>query len=347
MTYKKIFDPRPMFQDFRTEEERFASASGDRRDGKVYSYTEPLLTAINVALATGRPLLLQGSPGCGKSSLAYNVARVLGRRYYEVVVHSRMCANDLLWRFDAVRRLGDAQVSTKKGRQFFPDHKDRPPWTSYYPYIEPEVFWWVFDSKSARRRGLSANMNLFFDEAKDPVLYEPNLSAPHYRSVVLLDEIDKAEPDVPNNLLVALGSWQFRVEEIQSTVVFLEARERPLASEDLPLIIITTNEERQLPDAFLRRCIVYRFKDPEPDELIAMARQIEGESDIELYQKVAINVERLAKNRAKRKGEGLVVSVAEYLDAVRACKRLGGTGLAQSVIEEILDRTIWKNPQHR
>ena len=158
-----------LIKDFRTPEEKQEKAIVDRRDGKVYCYTEEIILAINVALATGRPLLLRGKSGCGKSALAYNVARMLERRYYEYVVTSRSQARDLLWRFDAVRRLGDTQA-----QKYYPNpnkeqdnliqpltintvnetiKEEQFTWKNYYPYIDPGIFWWVFDSESAKHRG--------------------------------------------------------------------------------------------------------------------------------------------------------------------------------------------------
>src|ERR1700687_2144457 len=82
----------------------------DRRDGAVYVLDDQLRLAVDVALATGRPLLLRGEPGSGKSSLAAFLARNLGWRYYEHVVSSRTTAQDLLWSFDSMRRLADASA---------------------------------------------------------------------------------------------------------------------------------------------------------------------------------------------------------------------------------------------
>ena len=82
---------------------------GDRRDGCFYRYNPRIKLAVNVAMATGRPLLVLGATGCGKSSLAHNLARIMNRRYYEYVVTSRSQARDLFYRFDAIRRLGDSQ----------------------------------------------------------------------------------------------------------------------------------------------------------------------------------------------------------------------------------------------
>lgn len=345
----KIFDPKPLFQDFRTDKEKKEPRSGDRRDGKVYGYTPDLVLAVNVAMATGRPLLLRGHAGCGKSSVAYNIARCLERCYYELVVSSRMEAHDLLWCFDAVRRLGDAQVAAAAA-SFGPagnrdedknKHDDR--WRSYHPYIEPGVLWWLFDASSAARRGLPPKQQLTFDEAKPPFVYRPAETTPLGKAVLLVDEIDKAEPDVPNNLLVALGSMQFIVDEIETRITFKNTGDGDVKPEEMPLIVITTNEERQLPPAFLRRCVVYRFP-PTPDgRLIEIATKSEGpetEDEQGLYQILATTMRRLAEEES---GPGAHVSIAEYLDTVRACKRLGATQDKKQIVS-IVERTTWKQP---
>src|SRR6476661_3688380 len=121
---------------------RSAQRDPDRRDGAVYVYDPRLKLAVDVALATGRPLLIEGEPGSGKSSLAAFAARNMDWRYYEHVVSSRTRASDLLWRFDTVRRLADAQARAGGGAEL-----------NDYNYIEPGVLWWAFDRESATRRG--------------------------------------------------------------------------------------------------------------------------------------------------------------------------------------------------
>src|ERR1043165_3694438 len=184
---------------------------GDRRDGLVYVYNEQIELAINVALATHRPILIRGTSGSGKSSLARNVARRLKWWYYEQVVTSRTQARDLQWSFDTLRRLSDAQANNLKANA---------------AYIEPGVLWWALYPNGAARRGQPANHKL-------PPVENPGIAPPEGKStisteagaVVLLDEIDKADPDVPNNLLVPLGSLQFHLKETNAPPVVLS---RPL-----------------------------------------------------------------------------------------------------------------------
>ena len=152
------------------------------RDVYVFDTDERIVLAVNVAMSIRRPLLIYGPPGCGKSSLAPNVARILRRRYYEEVISSRTEAQDLLWIFDAVRRLRDAQANRELGGDS--------------AYTEPGAIWWAFDRRSALEQGGT-------EQAQDPAV---DLKAP---AVVLLDEIDKADPDLPNNLLLplAVAAW--------------------------------------------------------------------------------------------------------------------------------------------
>jgi MoxR-like ATPase len=285
----------------------------DRRDGRVYVMPDDLRLAVRVALVTGRPLLLRGDPGSGKSSLAAYVARERGWRYYEHVVTSRTEARDLLWTFDNVRRLADAETRTSDTE------------LNDYDYVEPGVLWWAVARESARRRG--APVRQAVREAVEPN-YEVNRQRSPDHAVVLIDEIDKADPDMPNGLLVPLGSNEWIVANT-NTLVCKEAPALPLDSaESRHLVAITTNEERELPQAFLRRCIVLWLEHPDPKQLEEIAQAhletYEGgftDEDKTLAAALAVVLERL---RGEAEGSGIrPPSTAEYLDALRACRSLG------------------------
>jgi MoxR-like ATPase len=272
-----------------------AALGPDRRDGAVYVYhDDDIALAVNTALVTGRPLLISGPSGCGKSSLALNVALALGRRYYEYVVTSNSEARDLLYQFDAVGRLNDASANKSRKVQ---------------AYIQPGPLWWALDASSAHHRG-------------EPGLLEPSELAmdispiPGTKSVLLIDEIDKAEPDFPNNLLVPLGSLTFTVAQSGYRMTGGAA----------PLVVITNNAERELPVPFLRRCIVLNLPELSRDKLveIAVAHIKPSESDTVLLQKIAEHVIRLADDESIEGGKRRL-SAAEYLDTVRACLGLGIT----------------------
>ena len=303
MSYRKRFDPKDV-EDFSS---RRRGSVGDRRDGLVYVYRAAgdVVLAVNVALATGRPLLIRGPSGSGKSSLAYNVARVLGYRYFEQVITARTTAVDLLWRFDVVQRLADAQADAIK---------EDPSW-----YVEPGVLWRAFDPQSARRQGPQADA-----EPKAPgrggrdgeraLDYGPDLDSTP--AVVLLDEIDKADPDVPNSLLVPLGSFEFTVADTREPLPVRASRKRP------PLVFITTNDERELPPAFLRRCLALELPPPTPEQLVAIAKAHFGVRGTRLYARIADQIVKRADDaRGPRRGlPG--ASAAEFIDAVRAAREL-------------------------
>ncbi|MDX3454535.1 MoxR family ATPase [Streptomyces sp. ME02-8801-2C] len=286
--------------------------SPDRRDGHVYVMLDDVSLAVRVALATGRPLLLRGDPGSGKSSLAPSIALRRGWRYYEHVVTSRTQATDLLWTYDHVRRLSDAQVRAP-GHPLV-DHR----------YVTPGPLWWAFAPRSAAR---ADDPRPDRRHREDPFHKINETRSPHH-AVVLIDEIDKAEPDMPNSLLVPLGSNEFTVAETGEQVRKERASSAAGDAENRHLVIITTNEERELPQAFLRRCVVAWLPQPDSGRLVRIAQehftQYDGgftETDRELAEKLA---EELKNARATAKKQGLrPPSTAEYLDALRACRSIG------------------------
>ncbi|MFL6208018.1 MAG: AAA family ATPase [Pyrinomonadaceae bacterium] len=323
MEYQKYFDisgepPQKQFRQPTPTTGGRNSALGDRRDGQVYVYNDKIELAINVALATGRPMLVRGPSGSGKSSLARNIAARLSWRYYEQVITSRTQARDLLWVFDSLRRLGDAQAR----------RLDKDP----AHYIEPGVLWWAFDAASAGRRGRSEqNKDDTIREIKDPA-DDPGIGPDNAGAVILLDEIDKADPDVPNNLLVPLGSFEFRVRETGASV----AATRPL------LCIITTNDERVLPTAFMRRCIVLELEPPDEALLIKIAKEHYGPDKQNLYQPIAESVVKISTAAASpvrgAAGQQPAPSTAEYLDTVRACLDLGISPVADDERWQVLTK---------
>ena len=291
----------------------------DRSDGRVYVMPDELRFAVNVALATGRPLLLRGMPGSGKSSLAPFIANELRWRYYEHVVTYRTQPRELLWTFDSVRRLGDAQVAVSRGET--PDDAS---------YVQPGVLWWALAPKSARRRGRPRDAEVV-DPSPDP-FEKTNFGRSPDHAVVLIDEIDKADPDVPNSLLVPLGSHRFTVAEI-GTEVRTEEPSDPAeqsgeeARRARHLVVLTTNEERELPQALLRRCVVHVLPEHDRAMLLRIADRHmatwPGEvtpADTALAEAVADELVKVREQADKQ--DVRRPSTAEYLDALLACRSL-------------------------
>ncbi len=190
-----------------------------------YRPDDDLIEAVNVALATGQPLLVTGEPGTGKTQLAYFLARYfrldLKQNFFRLDVKSTTTHDALTYRFDAVAYLHAAND---------PKNKSRIVSKGEDAFIERGVMWHAF-------------------KAKGP-------------AIVLIDEIDKAPRDFPNDLLRVLDEHSFEVPE-QGGIV---ARESSVAP---PFVLVTSNNERRLPDAFLRRCIYHDIA--LTDELIGKA----------------------------------------------------------------------------
>jgi MoxR-like ATPase len=157
-----------------------------------------------------------------------------------------------------------------------------------------------------------------------------NRKNPPRGAVVLIDEIDKADPDVPNNLLVPIGSLQFDVNEAGTTGLTVRASEK---LGETPLVIITTNDERELPNAFLRRCLVLKLGAPDEARLVQIAQAQLGDKNVPLYKKVAALLFEAA-NATTSDPPG----TAEYLDALATCLRLEVKPEAGSEIWEAIRR---------
>ncbi len=280
----------------------------------VYVYTPRTILALNVALATDRPLLISGEPGSGKSTLARNVAAVAGRWYYKETVTSRTRASDLLWTFDSLRRLSDASTP------------DQPLLGKRY-YVDPGTLWWAFDPSSASQRGTSDKIEEPH-RPRDPGVRRGQASGD--RAVVLLDEIDKADPDVPNDLLEPFDLASFTVRETNDSVT---------ATRDV-LLILTTNGERELPPAFLRRCVTLTLEPPDEEWFVRIANRRHGEASEKLHRDVAGEVVKL-RSAAARAGMRQP-STGEYLDALAACRELGITPRS-GVWKEVVKTVLWKH----
>jgi MoxR-like ATPase len=287
----------------------------------VYVYSDDIILAVNVAFAADRPLLITGPPGSGKSTLARNIAMEKGWRYISETITSRTHAADLQGRFDTVGRLNDAAAG-----QGGPDEH----------YIDPGVLWWAFDFEDAQFRG--TDVRGWTSQQRDtfPKATYPGIGEPAAPAVVLLDEIDKAEPDIPNDLLEPLDRGTFRVKPTDHEVIRKNA----------VFIVITSNRERELPPAFLRRCVVLTLGAIDLPWLVTVAQHHFGKGD-GVYETLCRELgERVLQLRDIAEERGLrQPSTAEYLNAIRACallKVLPGTEDWRRV-DRLLQAAVWKH----
>lgn len=271
--------------------------------------------AIRMALAAERPLLVRGEPGTGKSQLARAAAEALGMLFVSEVVHSRTEPQDLQWRFDAISRLGEAQTLGRNDvARPLPEGIDDP--LDPRLFLNPGVLWWVFGWHSALKQHEQHSRHKRYKPT------EPQGWTPAKGSVLLIDEIDKADADLPNSLLETLGNRSFHIPWLGDTV-------GQQADDALPLVIITTNEERELPSAFVRRCLVLNLELPDHSDT-AFQEWLCKRGRVHFPDKVVCDDAVLEKSaillthdRKEAKKQGVTPpGQAEFIDLVRAVIRL-------------------------
>ena len=217
-----------------------------------YVADESLVKAVEIAIALGKPLLVSGEPGTGKTQLAHYVAWQLNQQTQKDEIpflraplifntKSTSLASDLFYYYDAVSHFRNKNDTVPAER-----------------FIELRALGVAialsYGSSSKELQGIS-QLNGF-----------DKLEAVPHSSVVLIDEIDKAPRDFPNDLLNEIEHYKFYIREINQTIRHIKKGARIV-------LILTSNSEKNLPNAFLRRCVYYHIPFPDTEKLKQITKQ--------------------------------------------------------------------------
>ncbi|MFD8725439.1 AAA family ATPase [Streptomyces sp. NPDC059629] len=299
---------------------RMTRRLGRARQAAAYQADEKEVQRVNLALHLRRPLLITGKPGVGKSTLAYAVAHELGLGpVLRWPITSRSTLRDGLYAYDAIGRLHDAGIrgSGVSGDHDAPDH-----------------------SKSITPPGIGRYLRL------GPL--GTALLPWRYPRVLLIDEIDKSDIDLPNDLLNVFEEGEFDIPELArlgpgDQQVMTADRGGTVAVQgglvrcaEFPFVVLTSNAEREFPTPFLRRCIRLEIHPPDEKRLAAMVAAHLG-GDVETGSVRA----ELISEFTRRRQSGAELANDQLLNALLMAERgLWGDGSRRSVVEDVLLRPL-------
>lgn len=321
-----------------------------------HRFTVESLWALDMAILTNRPLLIRGEPGIGKSQIARAAAAELGVPFLSHVIDERSDRDDLLYHYDAVSRLAQAQISSvlvqqAAGKNDLSAEKLLKENLAEDNFFRPGVLWWALNWGSAE--GQAQKFSQYCRTSSPPAKRIAEDAEVPCGPVVLIDEIDKADPSLPNGLLECLGTDGFRSAHLDRYVSVPAGGKKPL-------IVFTTNEERELPAAFLRRCLVLSVPFPSGEnagEFLIRERARVWYDAEQISDEVCLEVAGIVlKERAKTPDRNVTGAAkpgaAEFLDLVHALVQFADTdkvkgeqrkAVQREVLEEIKDFALLKS----
>lgn len=249
-----------------------------------YVLSKGLADAVQVALALQQPLLITGEPGTGKTRLAYRVAADLAAARGDFLpkpivyeTQTTAAAQDLFYYYDALSHFHDANIR-REGAQATPLPSD---------YVELRGLGKAIALSNPAEAGQQYLHKIIEQETDISDVSTPK------SSVVLIDEIDKAPRDFPNNLLAQLEKYEFRIREDHN-------RKFTLGQDQQIVVILTSNSEKGLPEAFLRRCVFFHIPFPEKEQLLQIVRARIGQGS-DYSNEVLIQHFLAVRDKVKRK----------------------------------------------
>jgi MoxR-like ATPase len=248
-----------------------------------------LATAVYLGLAMGRPLLLEGDPGTGKTALAHAMAQVLGQPLLRLQCYEGIDASQALYDWDFPAQLLHLRAAEAAGA------------------VESTE---ALEAELHDRRFLLAR----------PLLAALESSRPGAPSVLLIDEVDRADDEFEAFLLEVLSDWSVTVPELGT-----------ITADQPPLVVLTSNRTRDLHDALKRRCLYHWLEHPSYERELAIVRRRVPEASDRLAASVT-RVAQALRDQDLLKPPGL----AESLDWARALVVLG----ARDVDEELAASTL-------
>ena len=280
----------------------------ERRYGRPWDYIAErgLVNAVNAALLLRRPLLLTGEPGTGKSQLAYSLAWELQLgEPLKFETKSTSVARDLFYTSDSLGRFQNSRGTDP---------------LSYISYNSLGIAILRANDESSVAKFLPAG---FVHGGKR-------------RSVVLIDEVDKAPRDFPNDILNELEDLHFSAPELSNEPI-------SAAHEDSPVVIVTSNSEKDLPDAFLRRCIYYNVPFPQRETLINIVAKRLGEFSGQSSELLSSSLDLFFKLREQSTQLRKPPATAELLDWLIAMRSLIGEedrGFSEALVSSTLSALV-------